>query len=43
MERPADRRDMLSRFLEAKHPDGRPLSLEEVLMEAQTVYDLPLP
>src|SRR5579871_5134451 len=38
MDRPADRRDMLSRFLEAKHPDGRPLSLEEVLTEAGTVY-----
>jgi len=37
MERPADRRDMLSRFIEAKHPDGRPLSLDEVLTEAGTV------
>jgi len=37
MARPADRRDMLSRFIEAKHPDGTPLSLEEVLMEAGTV------
>jgi cytochrome P450 len=37
MARPADRRDMLSRFIEAKHPDGRPLSLEEVLGEAMTV------
>lgn len=37
MARPADRRDMLSRFIEAKHPDGRPLSLEEVLGEAGTV------
>jgi len=37
MARPADRRDMLSRFIEAKHPDGRPLSLDEVLREAGTV------
>jgi cytochrome P450 len=34
---PADRRDMLSRFLEAKHPDGTRLSLSEVLLEAGTV------
>ena len=37
MARPADRRDMLSRFIEAKHPDGQPLSLHEVLLEAGTV------
>jgi len=37
MARPTDRRDMLSRFIEARHPDGTPLSLEEVLMEAGTV------
>ena len=37
MARPADRRDMLSRFIEAKHPDGRPLSFNEVLTESQTV------
>jgi cytochrome P450 len=28
---------MLSRFIEAKHPDGKPLSLKEVLIEAGTV------
>jgi len=37
MNRPADRRDMLSRFIEAKHPDGTPLDLEEILVEAGTV------
>src|ERR1700685_1076014 len=37
MSRPVDRRDMLGRFIEAKHPDGRPLNTEEVLEEAMTV------
>jgi cytochrome P450 len=37
MARPADRRDMLSRFIEARHPDGTPLSMEEVLLESTTV------
>lgn len=37
MGRPQDRRDMLSRFIEARHPDGRPLSKGEILREAGTV------
>lgn len=37
MARPADGRDMLSRFIEAKHANGSPLSLDEVLLEARTV------
>jgi cytochrome P450 len=37
MSRPVDRRDMLGRFLEAKHPSGNPLSTEEVLEQAMVV------
>ena len=37
MSRPVDRRDMLGRFLEAKHPSGDPLSMEEVLEQAMIV------
>ena len=37
MSRPIDRRDMLGRFIEAKHPDGTGLTAEEILEEAMTV------
>jgi cytochrome P450 len=37
MSRPSDRRDMLGRFVEAKHPDGTRLTAEEILEEAMTV------
>ena len=37
LDRPVDRRDMLGRFIEAKHPNGDPLSTEEVLEQAMTV------
>jgi cytochrome P450 len=37
MSRPIDRRDMLGRFIEAKHPDGTRLAAEEILEEAMTV------
>jgi cytochrome P450 len=37
MSRPVDRRDMLGRFLEAKHPSGNPLSMDEVMEQAMTV------
>ena len=37
MSRPVDRRDMLGRFLDAKHPSGNPLSMEEVLEQAMVV------
>lgn len=37
MSRPIDRRDMLGRFIEAKHPDGTRLTAKEIPEEAMTV------